>query len=58
MQQGLFVLYDIAGRPVKVMRRHGTSVLIASAPGMRMLFGYRYNGPRGGSFSRLYMYRY
>ena len=58
VQQGLFVLYDIAGRPVKVMRRHGASVLVASAPEMRMLLGYRYNSPRRGSFSRLFMYRY
>ena len=56
-QQGMFVLYDVAGRPVKVMRRFGVSVLIASMPDMRMLLGYLYNSPWGGS-SRLFMYRY
>lgn len=56
-QQGMFVLYDVVGRPVKVMRRFGTSVLVASVPEMRMLLGYRYNSPWGGS-SKLFMYRY
>lgn len=55
--EGLFVLYDILGRPVKVMRRAGASVLLASVPEMRMLFGYQYNSPWGGR-SRLFMYRY
>jgi hypothetical protein len=56
-QQGMFVLYNVVGRPVKVMRRFGASVLIASRPKMRMLLGYQYNSPWGGS-SRLFMYRY
>ena len=55
--EGLFVLYDILGRPVKVMRRAGASVLIASVPELRMLLGYQYNSPWGGR-SRLFMYRY
>lgn len=55
--EGLFVLYDILGRPAKVMRRSGASVLIASVPELRMLFGYQYTNPRGGR-SRLFMYRY
>jgi hypothetical protein len=54
---GLFVLYDILGHPVKVMRRAGASVLIASVPELRMLLGYQYNSPWGGR-SRLFMYRY
>jgi hypothetical protein len=56
-QNGLLVLYDILGRPVKVMRRAGVSVLIASAPDLRMLFGYKYNNPLRGS-ARLFVYRY
>lgn len=56
-RQGLFVLYDVLGRPVKVMRRAGASALIASAPELRMLLGYQYNSPWGGR-SRLFMYRY
>jgi hypothetical protein len=55
--KGLFVLYDILGRPVRVMPRVGTSVLIASAPDLRMLLGYRYKSPWGGR-STLFMYRY
>ena len=58
VQQGLFVLYDIAGRPVEVMRRFGSSVLVVSAPEIRMLLGYQCNTPRGGSFARLFMSRY
>jgi carboxypeptidase family protein len=57
LRMGLFVLYDVLGRPVRVMPRVGPSVLIASAPDLRMLLGYRYRNPWGGK-SVLYMYRY
>lgn len=57
-REGAFVLYDILGRPVKVLPRGGNApVLIASAPEMRMLLGYVYQRPGGGR-SRLFLYRY